>query len=67
MSIYRTNNPYMDFSRHEAEGERWLAARPICSECERPIQDDSCFEFNGDLICEDCLESHKRWTEDFIS
>ena len=67
MSIYRSDDPYLDFSRHEAEEDRWLATRPLCAECESPIQDDYCFEFNGDLICEGCLETHKKWTEDYIS
>ena len=67
MSIYKSDDPLLDYSRHEAEAERWLVTRPICSECERPIQDDYCFELNGDLICEGCMEDHKRWTEDFIS
>lgn len=58
---------YSQWEAHEAEAERWLASRPVCSECNEPIQDDDCYEFNGDLICPHCLETyHRRSTDDFI-
>lgn len=49
-----------------AAEERWLATRPLCSECDEPITDDSCFEINGELICEDCMdENHKKAVDDY--
>ena len=55
------------FKRHDAEQQSQLDKLPVCSECGEPIQDDFCFEINGELICESCLENnHKKWVEDFI-
>ena len=51
---------------HEVRQEREIARLPRCTECELPILDDECFEFNGDLICADCLnENHRKQTEDY--
>ena len=59
-----TDDPYRDFLNHEAEKERWLQSRPVCSECEEHIQDDECFEIGGELICPDCLiKNHRKWTD----
>lgn len=63
---------YMDnydlFEQHEAEQERWLAKLPICSECGEPIQDEDCYEINGELICPDCLkENHRKFTDDYMN
>ena len=58
---------YSQWKQHEAEAEKWLRELPLCSECYRPIQDERCFEFNGEIICEECLaDNHKKWTEDYI-
>ena len=58
---------YSMWVRREAEHERWLSNRPRCDECYKPIQDEMCFEFDGALICEECLElNHKKFTDDFI-
>lgn len=54
------------YNRHEAEQEAWLNKRPVCSECGHHIQDDYCYQFNGELICQNCLETyHEKMTEDF--
>jgi hypothetical protein len=61
-----TDDPIADFARHERQERRWLESRPICSDCERPIQDDHYFEFDGEVICEECLfNHHRKWVEEF--
>jgi formylmethanofuran dehydrogenase subunit E len=55
-----TNDPIADFLRHDAEQHAWLDSLPRCSECEEPIQDDSCFEFGDELICDECMHSNHR-------
>lgn len=36
-----------------------------CYECGEPIQDEHCYEFNGEYICKRCLnDNHLKWTED---
>ena len=53
------------YNRHEAKQEAWLKSRPVCSECGEPIQDEFCFEINGECICERCLmDNHRKYTED---
>lgn len=65
--IYRTDNPAKDFERHEAEQAKEQAKLPRCAECGEPIQDDHCYEINGELICPDCLrENHRKWTDDYV-
>lgn len=58
---------YDFFVMHDAEQQKKLDRLPRCSECDEPIQSETCYEINGELICEDCLENnHKKWVEDFI-
>lgn len=55
------------FKRHDAELQAQLDKLPVCSECDEPIQSDACYEFDGGLICEGCLENnHKKWVEDYV-
>ena len=55
------------FKQHDAEQQKQLDRLPRCSECERPIQDEFCFEVNGELVCDECMNNnHRKWVEDFI-
>lgn len=60
MGIFRTDDPAADFDRWEAEQENWLAKRPVCADCDEPIQDDHYFDINGEAICPDCMEGNYR-------
>lgn len=65
--MYWTDDPVRDAARYEAEQERQLKKLPRCCECRERIQTDECYEFDGELICPDCLMSnHKDWTENYI-
>lgn len=65
--MYRTDDPLADFARHDAAQSRWLKKRPICSECNEPIQDEHCYEVNGELICEECMmQNHRKFVDDYI-
>lgn len=58
---------YSEWEHHERQQEAWLRKLPVCYECGEHIQDDDCWELNGELICTDCLEAnHKKCTEDYI-
>ena len=59
---------YHDLWRaHEREREKELERLPVCCECDEPIQEETCFQFNGELVCEKCLrENHRVWTDDYI-
>jgi formylmethanofuran dehydrogenase subunit E len=62
-----TDDPVADYDRHDAEQTRELEKRPRCSECKQHIQGEECWEFNGELICEECLEdNHRKWVDDFL-
>lgn len=39
---------------YEAQQEKALARRPICTYCEQHIQDDYLFDIDGKLYCEEC-------------
>lgn len=62
-----TDNPVADFYRWDSAQQAKLDKLPKCAECGEPIQDEECFEINGELICPECLKSnHRKWTEDYI-
>lgn len=63
-----TDDPLSDFDRYDRQQEEWLNSRPVCDCCGEPIQDDFCYEINGDLICEDCLDMYfRKAVDDIIS
>lgn len=65
--MYAPDN-YSQWEEHEGQAEARLARRPVCYECGEHIQDDECWEMNGELICTDCLETnHKKHTEDYMA
>jgi formylmethanofuran dehydrogenase subunit E len=65
--MFYTDEPIADFHCYDAEQQSKLDKLPRCSECDEPIQSETCYEINGELICEGCLENnHKKWIEDFI-
>lgn len=64
--MFYTDDPERDFLRHDAKKQRELERLPKCAECGEPIQSERCYEVDGGLICQDCLENnHMRWVEDY--
>jgi formylmethanofuran dehydrogenase subunit E len=62
-----SGDPIRDHEEREREAQAWLDSLPVCCECGEPIQDDECYEFDGELICPDCLkENHRKHTENYI-
>lgn len=60
-----TDDPLADFERWDAEQQEQLEKLPTCCECDAPIQDEYCYEFNGDYMCEECLiRYHRKEVED---
>lgn len=63
--MFYTDNPIADAERHFAQQEKELERLPECYECGKPIQEEHCFEINGEHICERCLnDNHRVCTED---
>jgi formylmethanofuran dehydrogenase subunit E len=62
-----TDNPIADFHDWDDRQSKELAKLPVCSECDHHIQDEHCYEINGELICSECLENnHRKRTEDYV-
>ena len=66
-----SDDPHADFDRWDAERERWLLVLPKCAQCDQHIQDDDLYDFDGDLVCPDCVsdwvdEHYKKRTSDYI-
>lgn len=62
-----TNDPLADFARHDAEQQAELKRRPICADCDERIQDEYCYELNGEYICKRCLEDlHRKAVDDCV-
>lgn len=57
---------YSQWEERERQQEAWLAERPVCADCDEPIQDDHCFEINGEYICPRCMEDLHRRDVDFL-
>lgn len=58
---------YSQFAYRERRQQRELDERPACSICENPIQDDKCYNINGELICASCMDEHFSVnTEDYM-
>ena len=58
---------YDYFKQHEAEQAAWLGKLPECSECGEKIQDEYCYEVNGEFICEQCMkDNHRKSTENIF-
>lgn len=62
-----SDDPIADFEAYDAMKEKRLAELPECCECGEHIQDEYCFEINGEYICEECLnDNHRKRTEDVV-
>lgn len=61
---------YDAFDRYDADCERaernWLARLPKCSWCGDPIRSDNCYIIGDDIVCEECIESTKDYTENHM-
>lgn len=55
-----TDDPIADYEAWDAEQQRRLESRPICSECDEPIQDDEAYYINGEWICQNCMDTYRR-------
>ena len=63
---------YSQWEAHEGRQEKWRNKRPKCPQCREAIQDEDCYELDGNVICPNCIgeyieQHHKQKTEDFIN
>ena len=58
--VFYTEDPAKDFENYDRSQAKKLSELPVCVDCGEPIQDDICYEFNGEYICPDCLETYHQ-------
>ena len=58
--IDMTGDPIKDYYDDDFKKAEWLESRPICSECDEPIQDDIAYEIDNKLYCEHCLDQYHK-------
>lgn len=61
-----SDDPIADFFAHEARREEKRAKLPVCEVCGEPITDDCLYDLGGELICEECMNSFRRYTDNYI-
>lgn len=58
------------FDRHNADmgrkEKKWIKSLPICPWCNEPIRSDNCYIIGDDVICEDCIEGVRDYTENHM-
>lgn len=57
---------YSLWARHDAEQEAELQLLPLCCECGEHIQAETCFQINDEIICEECMENYRKYTDDLM-
>ena len=49
---------YDEYLEEEAEKNN-----PVCDICGERIDEDHYFEWDGDIICPDCMDKHRVWRD----
>ncbi len=55
-----TDDPLLDFARHDAEQTRQLEQLPVCADCDEHIQEETAYYINGEWICINCMSAYER-------
>lgn len=66
-----SGDPLRDFEAWDSEREEKMDKLLICECCGEPIQDEYLYDFDGDLVCEECMldyvrENFRKKTEDYM-
>lgn len=62
-----TDDPPGDWDAHCIEQDKLMELLPYCDECGERIEDEFLYDFDGCLVCEECLErNHKKFTTDLM-
>jgi len=64
--MFITDDPVADFLRYDAEQEKELERLPHCAECDQRIEDEFCYQINGEILCETCMEQYRVYTSDVM-
>lgn len=68
--MFFTDDPIADYERYCRKEQEWEAQLrellPRCYECGEPIEDEECYNIDGEPICEECITNHKVKTSYFM-
>ena len=65
--MYKTSDPIRDYALYCEDLAKEEAYMPVCDMCGEVIHEDYYFDFDGDIVCEDCVEKmYRRSTDDYI-
>ncbi len=53
-----TDDPIADFNSYERAQEKALARCPVCVCCKERIQEDELYDFDGELVCPECVRDY---------
>lgn len=56
-----TDDPVKDAERYMEYLEEEAEQLPVCDYCGERIEEDHYYEFQGDIICPDCMDKHRIW------
>lgn len=56
-----TDDPVKDAERYMEYLEEEAEQLPVCDLCGERIEEDHYYEFQGDIICPDCMDKHRIW------
>jgi formylmethanofuran dehydrogenase subunit E len=65
--MFYTDDPIRDFDRYDMALAQREARLPVCEKCKKPINDDTYFEIDEEILCEKCMhDRYARSTEDWL-
>ena len=61
-----TDNPVADYHRYCDEQERQMEKLPKCHCCGERVTDETYYDIDGEILCEECLNNkYRKWVDDF--
>lgn len=61
-----TDDPAADYDAYDRAQAEEMKRLPICCECGNRIEDEFCYQFNDEVICEDCVAQYRKFTADLM-
>ena len=61
-----TDDPPADYDAYCRAQEAELNLLPICCECGHRIEDERCWLFGDEPMCDDCAEQYRKFTSDLM-
>lgn len=65
--MFYSDDPVRDFDRYDMAMAQKEAKLPQCEKCGKHIHDDTFFEIDNEILCEDCMRDlYERSTDDWL-